>query len=60
MTAPMLVGANALFSCRVDVEHQAGDHTVIYGTVIEMAAADPVAPALIYAAGKYSDVFLAA
>ena len=60
MAAPVLVGANASFSCRVDAAHRAGDHTVIYGAVVEMAAADPVAPALIYAAGKYSDVFLAA
>jgi flavin reductase (DIM6/NTAB) family NADH-FMN oxidoreductase RutF len=57
---PLLVGANASFSCRVDASHRAGDHTVIYGAVVGMAAADPVAPALIYAAGKYSDVSLAA
>ncbi|NVN88300.1 MAG: flavin reductase [Rhodopseudomonas sp.] len=58
--APVLVGANASFACRVDTAHRAGDHTVIYGAVVEMAAADPVAPALIYAAGKYGDVALAA
>lgn len=60
MAEPLLIGANASFSCRVDAEHRAGDHTVIYGAVVEMAAADPVAPALIYAAGRYSDVTLAA
>jgi len=60
MAEPLLIGANASFSCRVDTAHRVGDHTVIYGAVIDMAAADPVAPALIYAAGRYSDVTLAA
>lgn len=60
MAAPLLIGANASFCCRVDATHRAGDHTVIYGAVVEMVAADPVAPALIYAAGKYRDVSLAA
>lgn len=56
---PMLTGANAAFICRVDVTHRVGDHTVIYGAVAGMEAAEPAAPALIYAAGRYADVALA-
>ncbi len=56
---PVLAGANAAFVCRVDATHRAGDHTVIYGAVAGMEAAEPAAPALIYAGGKYADVALA-
>ena len=58
--APTLAGANASFICRIESSHRVGDHTVVYGAVVEMVAADPVAPALVYAAGKYSDLPLAA
>lgn len=57
---PRLAGANAVFVCRVSVSHVVGDHTVIYGAVDAMEAAEPVAPALIYAGGKYADLCLAA
>lgn len=57
---PLLAGANAGFACRVHASHRAGDHTVIYGEVFEMTAADPAAPALVYAAGRYHGVSLAA
>lgn len=56
---PLLTGANAAFCCRVEVMHRIGDHTVIYGAVGEMEAAEPAAPALIYAGGRYTDVALA-
>lgn len=59
-TAPALEGANATFICRVSSTHQVGDHTVLFGEVQDMAAADPVAPALIYAGGRYGDFALAA
>lgn len=57
---PVLAGANAAFACRIHSSHRAGDHTVVYGEVVEMVAADPAAPALIYAAGRYHGVSLAA
>lgn len=57
---PVLDGANAVFVCRIDAAHRVGDHTVIYGEVVDMKAADPVLPALVYAAGKYADIELAA
>lgn len=51
--APVLQGANASFVCRVESHHRLGDHTVVYGAVRDMIAADPVSPALLYAAGHY-------
>jgi flavin reductase (DIM6/NTAB) family NADH-FMN oxidoreductase RutF len=51
--APVLGGANASFVCRVAAHHVVGDHTVIYGAVEDMAASEPAAPALLYAAGRY-------
>lgn len=51
--APVLDGANASFVCRVAAHHVVGDHTVIYGGVEDMAASEPVLPALLYAAGRY-------
>jgi flavin reductase (DIM6/NTAB) family NADH-FMN oxidoreductase RutF len=57
---PLLAGANASFACRVHASHRVGDHTVIYGEVFDMTAADPAAPALVYAAGRYHGVSLAA
>lgn len=58
--APMLEGANAAFVCRLAFTQTAGDHEVVYGEVVDMVAADPPAPALVYAAGRYADVALTA
>jgi flavin reductase (DIM6/NTAB) family NADH-FMN oxidoreductase RutF len=57
---PQLHGANACFFCRVDGSHRAGDHTVVYGEVTAMQAAEPVGPALVYAAGRFADLALPA
>jgi flavin reductase (DIM6/NTAB) family NADH-FMN oxidoreductase RutF len=57
---PFLAGANATFICRVEASHVVGDHTVIYGAIGEMESAEPAAPALIYAGGRYADLCLAA
>ena len=58
--APVLEGALATFVCRVDSVHRAGDHTVVYGSVHDMLATEPAAPALVYAGGRYHDLALAA
>ena len=55
---PLLSGANASFVCAVDRDHRVGDHTVIYGAVNGMQAADTAAPALVFAAGKYAQLNL--
>ncbi|QAA95323.1 flavin reductase family protein [Pollutimonas thiosulfatoxidans] len=57
---PILEGANASFVCRVDSHCLAGDHTVIFGAVEDMQAAEQPAPALVYAGGRYRDLALAA
>ena len=56
--APALVGANASFICRTQHLQAFGDHHVVIGEVVDMVSADPPAPALIYAAGKYMGVEL--
>lgn len=57
---PILDGANATFVCTLDSAHQVGDHTVVYGKVESMTGAAAAAPALVYAAGRYADLPLAA
>lgn len=55
---PVLAGANASFICSVHSTCKAGDHTVIFGTVTDMAAQEEPSPALVFAAGKYRDLTL--
>lgn len=57
---PTLDGANASFVCILDHAQRVGDHTVVYGRVQTMAGGDAAAPALVYAAGRYADLPLAA
>ncbi|MGJ7503209.1 flavin reductase family protein [Variovorax sp. ZT5P49] len=56
---PILHGANASFICEVSEWQRVGDHTVVYGAVGGMNSMEPPAPALVYAAGRYSNVELA-
>lgn len=58
--APLLEGANASFVCDLYSSHQVGDHTVVYGAIRHMEADDQPSPALVYAAGRYHDIALAA
>lgn len=57
---PILDGANATFVCSLDRTHEVGDHTVVYGKVESMTGGAAAAPALVYAAGRYADLPLAA
>lgn len=57
---PLLQGANANFVCALDASHPVGDHTVVYGRVTAMRGEASAAPALVYAAGRYADMPLAA
>lgn len=59
-SAPVLAGANASFVCDLHTAQQVGDHTVVYGAVRKMEAAAQAFPALVYAAGRYHDIALAA
>ncbi|MGQ3123415.1 flavin reductase family protein [Variovorax sp.] len=58
-SVPALAGANASFLCRSRHLQAFGDHHVVIGEVVDMVSADPPAPALIYACGKYMGVELA-
>ncbi|WP_158215310.1 flavin reductase family protein [Candidimonas nitroreducens] len=58
-SVPMLADANASLICKIFHMQEFGDHHVVIGQVTEMAAAEPPAPALIYAAGQYMGVDLA-
>jgi flavin reductase (DIM6/NTAB) family NADH-FMN oxidoreductase RutF len=55
---PVLIGSNATFTCSVDQETYVGDHTVIFGAVKAMSAADSASPALVFAAGRYAELNL--
>jgi flavin reductase (DIM6/NTAB) family NADH-FMN oxidoreductase RutF len=57
--APALVGANATFFCRTHHLQAFGDHHIVVGQVTGMVSAEPPAPALAYALGKYIGVDLA-
>lgn len=59
-STPILIGANASFICDLHATQEVGDHTVVYGAVREMVAADQAFPALVYAGGRYQDIALAA
>lgn len=56
---PSLIGANATFICRTNHLQAFGDHHVVIGEVTNMVSADPPAPALVYASGRYLGVELA-
>lgn len=56
---PILVEANASLICKIFHLQEFGDHHVVIGEITEMSAAEPPAPALIYAAGQYMGVDLA-
>lgn len=57
---PVLHGANASFLCKVHSTNEVGDHTVVFGEVINMNATEQPQPALIFAAGRYHDLALCA
>jgi flavin reductase (DIM6/NTAB) family NADH-FMN oxidoreductase RutF len=53
--APRLSGAIAYVDCDLEVEHDAGDHTVVIGRVTALEAGDGVAP-LVFVEGRYLGV----
>ncbi|HEY7961471.1 MAG TPA: flavin reductase family protein [Solirubrobacteraceae bacterium] len=50
--APILDGAAAFLDCRLHVAHEAGDHHVLVGEVIELGVA-PDAEPLLFHGGRY-------
>lgn len=49
---PGLVGASAWLDCEIDAEHEAGDHTIVVGRVLHLAA-DPADGPLVFYRGSY-------
>lgn len=52
MAGPALCGAVAWIDCSVDVEHDAGDHTIVVARVLTLEAAMHVEP-LVFFGGSY-------
>lgn len=52
---PVIEGAVASIECVLQDEHDAGDHTIVVGRVVRMAAR-PAAPPLVFLGGKYGQV----
>lgn len=53
--APVLDGALGYVDCRIDAVHQAGDHLVVIGRVVELGGGGPGGP-LLYYGGRYTRV----
>ena len=51
--SPILDGVIAFVECALDAEHDAGDHTVAVGRVLEFETLRPDARPLIYFRGEY-------
>lgn len=63
--SPVLAGVVAWIDCRLDAEHEAGDHTIAVGRVVDIGVAvgngePPRAPLLFYRGGYGTFVNLAA
>ena len=51
---PWIERANAIFRCRLVVEHPAGDHRILIGHIEEMFGPAIAATPLLYHGGKYA------
>ena len=50
--APLLVGALGWLECRLDAEHETGDHTLFVGEVLSVELGEP-APPLVHVESGY-------
>lgn len=50
---PVLPGAAARFDCQTHAAHEAGDHTVMIGRVLQVTVAGPGDHPLVFAAGRF-------
>jgi 3-hydroxy-9,10-secoandrosta-1,3,5(10)-triene-9,17-dione monooxygenase reductase component len=50
---PMLDGVLAYIECRLEAEHDAGDHTLVIGRVEELRVVDPERAPLLFFRGRY-------
>ena len=56
--APRLAGCLMSIDCHISAIHPGGDHQIVVGEVVEIAAADPAANAkpLLFFCGRYAAV----
>jgi flavin reductase (DIM6/NTAB) family NADH-FMN oxidoreductase RutF len=57
-TGPGLMEALAWIECRIQDEHDAGDHTIVVARVVAIEAADAVAEPLVFFRGAYGSFAL--
>jgi flavin reductase (DIM6/NTAB) family NADH-FMN oxidoreductase RutF len=50
--SPLIRGATAVLDCRLHADHEAGDHRIFIGEVLELERSPDVQP-LVFHAGKY-------
>ena len=51
--SPILDGVIAYIDCELVAEHDAGDHTIAVGRVVDLAVCAPEKPPLLFFQGKY-------
>jgi 3-hydroxy-9,10-secoandrosta-1,3,5(10)-triene-9,17-dione monooxygenase reductase component len=51
--SPILEGVIAYIDCELDTEHDAGDHTVAIGRVVDLAVCAPEKAPLLFFQGRY-------
>ena len=51
--APILDGVIAYIDCTIEVEHDAGDHTIAVGRVVDLATLDATRGGLLFFRGAY-------
>jgi len=51
--SPILDGVLGFVSCRIEVEHEAGDHTIVIGRVLDLGVSLPDAKPLLFFRGRY-------
>ncbi len=53
--SPIIDGVVAYIDCELEAEHDAGDHTIAVGRVVDLAAQDLEAGPLLFFRGAYGD-----
>ena len=51
--SPVLTGALAYLDCRIHAEHDAGDHVIVVGRVVELGVMDESSPLLFFRGGYH-------
>lgn len=52
-SSPILDGCVAWLGCRIEHVHEAGDHWIVVAEVLDLGAAEPLSPPLVFCGGSY-------